>query len=190
MEKSESIKEIAAALFKFQGEAKKIIKKEKNPFFNSLYADLPAILDEISEPLQKCGLVISQFPDGEGLTTLLIHPESGQYMQANGIMKPVKNDPQSVGSAITYQRRYAICAILGLNVDKDDDGNEASKSSEKSKAPAKEQPAKPWLNEGTEEFNKAVEYMKAKADKDAGLKEIFKKYSVSKPMQEILKNAK
>ncbi|RUP37034.1 MAG: hypothetical protein EKK63_15810 [Acinetobacter sp.] len=182
MEKSESIKNISLALLKFQGEAKKIIKTANNPFFNSKYADLPSILDEITEPLQKCGLVVSQFPDGEGLTTILIHPDSGEYIQANGTMKPVKNDPQSIGSAITYQRRYALCAILGLNVDKDDDGNEASKP--------EPTPKKPWLNEGTEQFNEAIKYMKQQDDKNAALKAIMSKYSVSKQMQEVLKNAK
>lgn len=186
MEKSESITNIGLALFKFQGEAKKIIKTANNPFFNSKYADLPSILDEITEPLQKCGLVLSQWPDGEGLTTMLLHPESGEYFQANGTMKPTKNDPQAMGSAITYQRRYAICAILGLNVDSDDDGNAASGNADSKDNTSK----KPWLNEGSNEFNEAVKFMKEQKDKEGGLKKIMGKYSVSKAMQEILKNAK
>jgi hypothetical protein len=55
-------------------------------------------------------------------------------------MKPVKNDPQSMGSAITYQRRYSLAALLNLNIDKDDDGNAASV------APQVQVNEKPWLN--------------------------------------------
>lgn len=177
MEKSESIKSIAAALLNFQVKCSKIIKKAENPFFKSKYADLPSILDEISTPLQECGLVISQFPDGEGLTTILLHPESGEWMSASGIMHPVKSDPQSIGSAITYQRRYSLCSILGLNVDSDDDGNEAS------------QPAttKPWLNEGTPEFDKSKAFMQKATDKAAALKTLQLHYSISKKVQELLK---
>jgi hypothetical protein len=57
---------------------------------------------------------------------MLAHAESGEYIMANSIMKPVKNDPQSMGSAITYQRRYSLAALLNLNIDKDYDGNAAS----------------------------------------------------------------
>jgi hypothetical protein len=70
---------------------------------------------------------------------MLIHAESGEYLMANSTMHPTKSDPQSMGSAITYQRRYSIGAILNLNIDEDDDGNAAST-----------QPVqlneKPWLN--------------------------------------------
>ena len=189
MEKSETIIEISKALFEFQSKAHKIIKKANNPFFNSKYADLPSILDEISEPLKECGLVLSQHPDGDGLTTLLIHAKSGEYFMSNGTMKPVKNDPQALGSAITYQRRYAICSILGLNVDKDDDGNEASQPQKSAaKGNSKEQPAKPWLNENTDAFIEALKYVKEQTDKDAAVGKIMRKYSVSKVIQEKLKN--
>jgi len=127
MEKSESIKNLAIALCKFQGTVEKIVKTATNPFFKSKYASLADILDVIREPLQLNGLSFVQFPEGEsGLTTMLMH-ESGEHMTATYIMKPVKNDPQGQGSAITYQRRYALGAILGLNIDDDDDGNGASK---------------------------------------------------------------
>lgn len=189
MEKSQTITKISLALFEFQSKAHKIIKKADNPFFKSKYADLPSILDEISEPLRDCGLVLSQHPDGEGLTTLLIHAASGEYFMSNGTMKPIKNDPQALGSAITYQRRYAICSILGLNVDKDDDGNEASQPQKPAaKAPSKEQPTKPWLNENTDAFIKALKYVKEQSDKEAAVKKIMAKYSISKAIQDKLKN--
>lgn len=127
MEKSQSIKELSKALALFHTQVGKIKKDANNPFFKSKYATLSNILDVIQEPLQKSGLIFTQFPDGEnGLTSILVHPESDQYLQATYNMHPVKNDPQSMGSAITYARRYALGAILGLNIDEDDDGNAAS----------------------------------------------------------------
>lgn len=126
MERSESIKNLACALSKFQREAGKIKKGETNPFFKSRYASLANILDAIMEPLTSNGLSVSQFPSGEnGLTTILMH-DSGEFIAETYFMKPVKNDPQSLGSSITYQRRYSLGAILGLNIDDDDDGNKAS----------------------------------------------------------------
>jgi hypothetical protein len=127
MQTSESIKSIAAALIGFHKEVGKIGKDSKNPFFKSSYASLSNILDGINEPLVNNGLSIVQFPEGDnGLTTRLCH-SSGEWMESTYSMKPAKDDPQGRGSAITYQRRYAIGAILSLNIDADDDGNQASK---------------------------------------------------------------
>ena len=114
MEKSESIKELATALCKFQGAVEKVRKSETNPFFKSKYADLSSILDVIRIPLSENGLSFVQFPkDKNGLETMLMHT-SGEWMSATYEMKPTKDDPQGLGSAITYQRRYALGAILGL----------------------------------------------------------------------------
>ncbi|WP_350340162.1 ERF family protein [Paraflavitalea speifideaquila] len=84
-------------------------------------------MDHIQTPLTESGLTFTQVPTGDGgLTTMLMHAESGEYIIGEYFMKPVKNDPQSLGSAITYQRRYSLCAVLGLNIEEDDDGNGAS----------------------------------------------------------------
>lgn len=129
---SESIKEISGALLSFHKEMGKIFKKESNPFFKSKYADLPAILSAIKEPLEKAELVITQHPTDENqLTTIIVHTKSGEYMQSTYKMTPAKNDPQGQGSLITYARRYALGAILSLNIDEDDDGNYASGQTQK-----------------------------------------------------------
>lgn len=126
MQTSQTFKEIISALLGFHKEVGIIGKTSTNPFFKSKYADLPTILSAINEPLLNNGLVVSQFPEGEfGLTTRLMH-SSGEWMESTYYMKPVKTTPQDTGSAITYQRRYAIGAILNLNIDEDDDGNKAS----------------------------------------------------------------
>ena len=128
MNKSESITNLAKALAVFHTHVGKVSKDAKNPFFKSKYASLPNILEAIREPLEKSGVVVSQFPSGvNGLSTILIHSESGEWMEDTYTMPVAKqNDPQAVGSAITYARRYALAASLGLNVDEDDDGNAAA----------------------------------------------------------------
>jgi len=125
MEKSNEIIELAKALSLFQTKMDKIDKTEVNPFYKSRYAGLPSILEAIQIPMAESGLVFSQHPDKGELTTILIHTESGQYMMSSYEIHPVKVDPQGIGSAITYAKRYALTAILGLNVDEaDNDGNE------------------------------------------------------------------
>ena len=126
MEKSESIKELAIALCKFQGAIEKVKRTETNPFFGKKYADLSSILDVIQKPLADSGLSFVQFPKGKyELETMLMH-ESGEWISGCFEMVPTKNDPQGAGSVITYQRRYALGAVLGINIDTDDDGNAAS----------------------------------------------------------------
>lgn len=126
MEKSESIKELAIALCKFQSEVETIQKTETNPFFKSKYASLADILNVIRQPLADNGISFVQFPKGKyGLDTMLLHT-SGEWMSESYEMEPTKHDPQGAGSVITYQRRYALGAILGLNIDNDDDGNSGS----------------------------------------------------------------
>jgi len=125
MNKSESIKNIGLALCKFQATIGKVSKEANNPFFQSKYASLANILDTIQKPLSDCGLAFAQLPDDDALTTLLIHSESGEWIEASYKMPVAKqNDPQAMGSAITYARRYALGAILGLNIDDDDDGED------------------------------------------------------------------
>lgn len=137
MNKSESIANLAVALTKFNGEVSKISKDAKNPFFKNNYATLDNIVDEIRPILTKNGLSILQIPGGDGenviMKTLLLH-ESGEFIESDPlIMRPVKNDPQAVGSAITYARRYSLGAFLSLNTGEDDDGNAATHTKPQSK---------------------------------------------------------
>src|SRR3954469_25544525 len=107
MEKSESIVNIAKALIAFHKEAPMIKKSAENPYFRSKYADLASIIKEVEPILTKNGLTFSQFPSGQNeLVTILMH-ESGEFIQSAYTMIPAKNDPQGLGSAITYQKRYA-----------------------------------------------------------------------------------
>lgn len=138
--KSESIVNLAKALVAFNLEVKIIEKDAKNPHFKNDYATLDTIIDEVRPLLAKHGLVIMQFPGGDGehytLRTMLVH-ESGEYIESEPLtMKPVKNDPQGIGSCTTYARRYSLSAMLSLNTGEDDDGEKASRDSAPSQAPA------------------------------------------------------
>jgi len=182
MNKSESIKELATALCAFQSEVEKIKKTATNPFFKSKYATLSDILDVIREPLASNGLSFVQFPSGEyGLSTMLMHV-SGEWLSESYIMKPVKTDPQGAGSVITYQRRYALGAILGLNIDVDDDANASSEKDEITVAQlgfAEELVRKSTLDE-----DKKERAYKALADKDlslAGYQAIVNKLKDAQP---------
>ena len=178
MERSDSIIELTKALALFHVKVGKIKREALNPYFKKNYASLSNILNEVQEPLNESGLVITQFPDGMGLVSMLIHAETGQYLSSNYEMPVAKqNDPQALGSSITYARRYAITSILSLNVE-DDDGN---KGAELPKAPAKPEDSRPWLDKG-EPLSKAMEYLRTGGE----LSTIEKKYRLSKEIRQNL----
>lgn len=144
--KSDSISKLANSLRSFQSNIGKIKKSSANPFFKSKYASLSDILDVIGQPLNDAGLVLTQLPDEDKLTTLLVDSESGEFIQSSYTMPVAKqNDPQALGSSITYARRYAIGAILVLNIDDDDDGNAASNRNKQEYQKPKQQHAKPQI---------------------------------------------
>lgn len=181
MKKSESIKNISTALAVFHIKMDVIKKDAKNPFFKSTYASLSNILDAIKIPLAESDLSFSQHPMGEnGLSTILMH-KSGEWIGSHFTMKPVKNDPQGIGSCITYMRRYALAAILGLNIDEDDDGNQASGNSGnigKSETKAE----LPWLNKNSQEFAKVQAYLLDNGTMD----KVRLKYKISKEVETLL----
>lgn len=158
MNKSESIVELSKALVKFHSQMGKVSKDAKNPFYKNSYASLSNIIEASSKPLNDNGLSIVQMPCNEGLTTMLVH-ESGEWISSTS-STPVKDatDPQKLGSAITYARRYALGAILSLNIDEDDDGQKAA--TPKPQAQPKPQPkAKPVLKPETEQWTKAIDFL-------------------------------
>src|SRR5699024_998896 len=129
MNKSESIKNLAIALSKFQGEVENPTNTAENPFFKSKYAPLEEVLNTVRPILSKHGLSIVQAPSTEEnnitISTTLVH-ESGEYMEFPKLsLKMDKVTAQGAGSAITYARRYALSAVLGISSEDDDDGNAA-----------------------------------------------------------------
>ena len=135
MLKSENIKNIAAALSKFQAEITNSKNTAKNPFFNSLYSPLNEVLNHVRPILAKNGLSVLQSPGGDGtniiISTLLMH-ETGEWIESEPlVLKADKATAQGAGSAITYARRYALSAILGISSEDDDDGNHATGNQDK-----------------------------------------------------------
>ena len=125
---SESVVKIAPALLKAQAAIDAVTKESDNPYFKSKYADLSAVMGAVKEPLNENGVVILQFPSSPythperaviGLTTRLQHV-SGEYIEATAIVPLSKSDPQAMGSAITYARRYSLQAAIGLLAEDDD----------------------------------------------------------------------
>lgn len=139
LQHSQSVHNIAVALATAQGEMSGASKDSENPFFKSHYADLAAVVRAIRAPLSKAKIAHVQCPGsdekGEYLDTMLIH-ESGQWLKGRIRMKPVKADPQGIGSVISYMRRYALQAMVGLEA-ADDDGNGATGSPQKKMADRK-----------------------------------------------------
>lgn len=178
MNTSPSITNLTQGLAKFHAMVGRISKDAKNPFFKSNYASLPHIITEISEPLEKAGLAISQFPNGDGLTTMLIHCETGEFISATYTLQVVKmNDPQAQGSAISYARRYAITSILNLAI-ADDDAEAATRPvRQMHKAPA---PTPVVKVEPTEEqFAYIVRYLNGSEAQRKQAKEALGKYKLT-----------
>ncbi len=133
---SQQLDQLSLALSEFQSELTHVHKDKtaKAGSFSYRYADLSSVWDLIRPLLVKHGLSVSQAPlyrDGFSvLRTTLMH-KSGQWMAGELLLNPVKNDPQSMGSAITYARRYALCSMTGVVADEDDDAQIAQRKGPK-----------------------------------------------------------
>lgn len=124
MNKSESIAKIAGALLKAQSEMGNAVKDSKNPFFKSSYADLNSIREASLPVLNKHGISVLQpttVIEGQlYVETLLLH-ESGEYL--SGLYEVVvgkQNDPQALGSAISYSRRYSLQSMINIGAEDND----------------------------------------------------------------------
>lgn len=117
-----------SALVKAQLEFTPIIKDKLNPHFKSKYADLDSIMKSIREPLLRHNLVLFSFfektEEQMYLVTRITFAPTGESFQIDYPITLPANEQQK-GSALTYARRYSICALLNLSADADDDGNAA-----------------------------------------------------------------
>lgn len=128
---SEAIDAISEALVRAQGKFEAAVKDSANPAYRSKYADLNSVLGAVRKPLNEEGIAIIQPASLDGqmvtVTTRLQH-KSGQYFESSLTLPAVQRDrfdAQSVGSAITYGRRYGLQSMTGIGAE-DDDGNSAS----------------------------------------------------------------
>lgn len=137
MRTSDSIDKIAPAVVKAQAAIGAAHADSTNPFHKSKYASLSAIMDTIKPALAKHDLSIlttsTTSPEGHTLTTILMHSSSQWIASDWPVVANKPNDPQALGSAVTYIRRYSIAALLQIPVE-DDDGNAAVRPQEARKA--------------------------------------------------------
>lgn len=125
MNRSEEILDLATALSKAQGEFKPAVFDKKNPHFGQSYASFTSVMASVRDALAKNGLAIVQVQSSENkLETTLLH-SSGQWISGETPLLIDKNNMQGLGSAITYAKRYAVSALLGVVADSDDDANDA-----------------------------------------------------------------
>ncbi|MCL5458054.1 ERF family protein [Loigolactobacillus coryniformis] len=184
MDRSESIKEITAAIAKVQGELKPIAKDRDNPISHSKYANLDSINQELLPLTSKNGLAVMQYPvtkDNKiGCGTIVTHT-SGEYLHFEPYLITVaENKRMSVaqegGATITYAKRYQISAIFGIVTDEDQDGaqpNPPQQSNQQNyhkpgqgNRPNKQQRSKSSLSNGASGIlNNATKLIKRISDK-------------------------
>lgn len=154
MSKSEQINELAKSLAIVQGSITHAVKDSMNPHLKNKYADLASVWEACRKQLAENGLSIAQLPDGLEdncliLDTTMFHT-SGQWISSRIKMPMPKQDPQGYGSALTYARRYALAAMVGVYQD-DDDADSAVKKQTNTNTqaqvqkPAVAQPSEPEL---------------------------------------------
>lgn len=131
MNRSDEINELAAALVAAQAEIQPVKLDRVNEFIGNKYASLSNVAEAVKGPLARHGLAVTQLvttdPEGRiGLETILMHT-SGQWISQVAFMEAVsekgKSAAQVLGSAISYFRRYALAALLGVVSDDDTDGS-------------------------------------------------------------------
>jgi hypothetical protein len=125
---SEKVDLVSKALIQAWDKIKTAKKHAENPFFHSKYADLGAVVEACKGALISSDLVPSQSTtliEGKIVLVTTLYHSSGQWLRGYLSVNPVKNDPQAIGSALTYARRYALSAMVGLTTEEDDDGESA-----------------------------------------------------------------
>lgn len=156
MPQSTSIATIAKALHSAQASVKAAIKSTENKFFSSKYADLVAVWEAARGPLQANNLAVCQIPahlpSGEAaLETILMHT-SGEWLSGVYPLMPIKKDPQGYGAALSYAKRYALSAMLGIVSEAEDDDGETSQGRTKVSTKGEAQKKKPvWTEDQKKE---------------------------------------
>lgn len=124
-------KTLPEALLAAQKNAPALQKDSINPHFGNKFVSLDSLLHNILPVLNDAGLVVTQWPTfnselgRHSLVTRVTHAATGESVSEEMLLNVGKDDMQGLGSAITYARRYALTAVLGLSADVDDDANSA-----------------------------------------------------------------
>ena len=156
----------------------KLTKDTNNPFFKSKYADINQLIDMTDPILREHGLLCLQPVIDNSLTTLIVDVESGEEIRSSLPIPPL-NDPQKVGSCITYYRRYTLKSLLNIQ-EEDDDANKASGNTSNTQ----HEDNRPWLTE--DQFNKIL----SRINKGEKLVEQTKtNFKIKKAYRETLESA-
>ena len=182
--------EIYKKILKAKKEIGKISKDSTNPFLKSKYFDINALLEHVEPILQKHDLLLLQPIEQDYVKSILIDPETGESISSEINLGNI-DDPQKLGSAITYYRRYTLQSLLGLQAE-DDDANLSSNSQNNTSNRSNKETEKKWLNqftnqkenELTKDYKRALATLKEGKD-IAYLRTIFK---ISKKTEESLLN--
>lgn len=122
--------ELLKGLAKFRAQIKQPKLDASNPFFKSSYLTLTGLITAIDEAIKGTGLSYNQIIADNGqaaaVQTIITHESGGILITKPFTLRPTKADPQGIGSATTYARRYQLQALFGIAGEKDDDGNAAS----------------------------------------------------------------
>lgn len=116
--------ELLKALSNVKKEVGKLSKTETNPFFKSKYFDINSLIEQVEPLLEKNNLLLLQPIENNKVRSIIYHIETSQSVTSE-IDLPNLQDPQKLGSAITYYRRYTLQSLLGLQAE-DDDANKVS----------------------------------------------------------------
>jgi len=141
-------KTLYAKLLEVSKEIEPISKDSKNPFFKSKYFDINKLIEVVRPILSKNGLLLVQPIKDNVQLSIIIDVETKECLES-GLQLPNIQDPQKLGSAITYYRRYTLQSLLGLQAE-DDDGNKAAKP----EPPKKPKLADDKFKSALEKFNK------------------------------------
>ena len=122
--------ELLKGLAKFRAQIKQPTLDASNPFFKSSYLTLTGLITAIDKGIEGTGLSYNQIIADNGqaaaVQTIITHESGGILITKPFTLRPTKADPQGIGSATTYARRYQLQALFGIAGEKDDDGNAAS----------------------------------------------------------------
>lgn len=175
------MEKLTEKLLEFQKRVQAVKKDGVNPHFKNKYATLTQIISEVKPILSELGVVLLQpIKDGQVGTTLSM----GSEVIESYLPLPTNLNPQQIGSAITYFRRYTLASLLALEVE-DDDGNEASKKPEPKVEVKQEEIKKPFLNLGTANFTNCLNALKSGK---GTMEQIESKYIVSAEVKSELIN--
>jgi ERF superfamily len=180
MRTSESIKALAPALTLALGKLEGAAKTAKNPHFKNTYADLASVVDASRSILAESDLAVMQSPGLiiEGrlqLFTRIIH-KSGEWIEGEFHMPLAKSDPQATLATLTYARRGALMAILGIPAVDDDGetavgrGTDTAASKPRQQTAPQEAPKPPTLSERADRFVTTLRGLPTPAERERAYK--------------------